>query len=120
MILSSASDAPEDGKGWFVGPWNSQVPVAIGWAERGVDDSHHHEHMNEAYLIARGHSIAVVNGRQIPLRCGDMLIVEPGETHTFIDSSDDYLHFVIQAPFVKGDKTAPQADQSRALRGPGR
>ena len=45
-----------------------------------------------------------------------MLIVEPGETHTFIDSSDDYLHFVIQAPFVKGDKTAPQADQSRELR----
>jgi hypothetical protein len=49
-----------------------------------------------------------------------MLIVEPGETHTFIDSSDDYLHFVIQAPFVKDDKTAPQADQSRALPGPGR
>ena len=49
-----------------------------------------------------------------------MLIVEPGETHTFIDSSDDYLHFVIQAPFVKGDNTAPQADQSRALPGPRR
>jgi mannose-6-phosphate isomerase-like protein (cupin superfamily) len=27
-----------------------------------VDDPHHHEHMDEAYLIARGHSIAVVNG----------------------------------------------------------
>ena len=35
-----------------------------------------------------------------------MLVVQPGESHTFVSSSEDYLHFVIQAPFVGGDKTA--------------
>jgi hypothetical protein len=35
---------------------------------------------------------------------GDMLVVEPGESHTFVGSSPDYLHFVVQAPFVTGDK----------------
>lgn len=38
------------------------------------------------------------------LQAGDLLVVEPGELHTFVDSSDDYLHFVVQAPFVNGDK----------------
>ena len=35
----------------------------------------------------------------------DMLVVEPGESHTFVSSSDDYLHYGVQAPFILGDKT---------------
>jgi hypothetical protein len=35
-----------------------------------------------------------------------MLVVEPGEVHTFIWNTADYLHFVIHAPFVQGDKVA--------------
>jgi mannose-6-phosphate isomerase-like protein (cupin superfamily) len=60
--------------------------------------------MHEIYLVARGRSVAVVEDQQVELRAGDMLVVEPGESHTFIESSSDYLHFVVQAPFVKGDK----------------
>jgi len=41
----------------------------------------------------------------VHLKAGDMLVVEPGEIHTFADSSTDYLHFVIHTPFVAGDKT---------------
>jgi hypothetical protein len=37
-------------------------------------------------------------------RRGDALVVEPDEIHTFVASSEDYLHFVIHAPFVQGDK----------------
>ena len=33
-----------------------------------------------------------------------MLVVEPGTPHTFLNSSNDYLHFVVQAPFVTGGK----------------
>jgi mannose-6-phosphate isomerase-like protein (cupin superfamily) len=104
MILSSTAVAPKDGKGWFVGPWNSTVPVAVGWADRGVNQPHRHDQMCEIYLVARGESVAVVAGRTIHLGPGNMLVVEPGEAHTFISSSDDYLHFVVQAPFFKGDK----------------
>jgi len=60
--------------------------------------------MNEIYLVARGESVAVVAGRTLHLRPGDMLVVEPGEAHTFVSSSADYLHFVVQTPFVRGDK----------------
>ena len=46
----------------------------------------------------------MVNGRRIELAPGSMLVVEPAEAHTFVNSSHDYLHFVVQAPFVRGDK----------------
>jgi quercetin dioxygenase-like cupin family protein len=104
MILGSSARTPSDGKGWFVGPWNSPVPVAIGWADRGVNHLHRHDKMCEIYLVARGRSTALVAGRTVELGPGSMLVVEPGEAHTFVHSSDDYLHFVVQAPFVPGDK----------------
>ena len=91
-------------KGWFAGPWDSDVPIPIGYANAGVDERHCHGRMHEIYLVAQGESTAVVNDRAVTLRAGEVLIVEPGEVHTFVDSSPDYFHFVIQAPYVKGDK----------------
>lgn len=96
----------ESGKGWFAGPWDSSLPVAIGYSDVGVDDPHLHDAMYEVYLVARGSSTADVNGRIVELNLGDMLVVEPGETHTFRSSSSDYLHFVVQTPVVLGDKRA--------------
>jgi mannose-6-phosphate isomerase-like protein (cupin superfamily) len=92
------------GKSWFVGPWNSNVPVAIGFADSGANEPHVHDTMHEVYLIARGQSTAVVDGEAVRLEAGDLLVVEPGELHTFTASTPDYLHFVVQAPFVSGDK----------------
>ena len=69
-----------------------------------MNEDHRHEQMNEVYLVARGESIAQVAGERFRLVPGDMLVVEPGESHTFISSSEDYLHFVVQAPFIAGDK----------------
>ncbi|GJM41763.1 MAG: hypothetical protein DHS20C20_20450 [Ardenticatenaceae bacterium] len=91
-------------KGWFVGPWNSELPIPIGYANEGIDLPHHHAHMFEIYLVASGTSTAFVNQQPIQLQAGDMLVVEPGEIHTFSHSSEDYFHFVLQTPFVPGDK----------------
>jgi len=33
MILSTID--PTQPKGWFVGPWNSPVPIAVGYANEG-------------------------------------------------------------------------------------
>jgi mannose-6-phosphate isomerase-like protein (cupin superfamily) len=104
MILGDATEG--SGKGWAFGPWNSALPVAIGFADIGVDDPHHHTEMFEVYLVARGTGTAVVDGSDVPLKIGTILAVEPGEAHTFHNSTDDYLHFVVQAPFVPGDKVS--------------
>lgn len=93
-------------KGWWSGPWDSPLPVPIGYATSGVNERHFHAEMYEIYLIARGKSKAVVGSKTVSLEAGQILVVEPGEVHTFVQSSEEYLHFVIQAPFVGGDKQA--------------
>lgn len=102
-LLSSPTD---QAKGWLIGPWNSAVPLPIGYANEGIADRHYHQQMYEIYLVAKGQSTALVNGKAITLTAGDVLVVEPGEVHTFTESSADYLHFVVQTPFTPGDKVA--------------
>ena len=94
----------EKPKGWFVGPWNSGVPIPVGYANEGINEKHYHAHMYEIYLVTKGTSTAIVNEILVHLQAGDMLVVEPSEVHTFIESSEDYLHFVLQTPFTVGDK----------------
>jgi quercetin dioxygenase-like cupin family protein len=101
--LSAERDRP---KGWYVGPWDSDVPVPIGYANAGIDEPHYHTQMYEIYLVAQGESTIVVNDKAVTLRPGQILVVEPGEVHTFIASSADYFHFVIQTPFSDNDKVA--------------
>jgi quercetin dioxygenase-like cupin family protein len=101
-MIKRASE--RDGKGWFLGPWNSTVPVALGYSDRATDEPHAHAQMYEIYLVGRGESSAIVAGEVVTLSAGDVLVVEPGEAHTFTDSTDDYFHFVVQTPFVHGDK----------------
>ena len=93
MIRGSV--AGTEGKGWFTGPWASPVTVAIGFADRGVDDPHAHDQMCEVYLVARITSTIVVAGEPLDLAAGDMVVVGPGEAHTFTASSDDHLRFVV-------------------------
>ena len=50
-------------KGWFAGPWNADVPIAVGYANAGVDEPHYHAEMYEVYLVAQGRSTAAVDGQ---------------------------------------------------------
>jgi quercetin dioxygenase-like cupin family protein len=95
-------------KGWFVGPWNSSIPVAVGYANEGINEPHFHTDMFEVYLVAQGRSTALVDGERVVLEAGSVLVVEPGEVHTFVEGTPDYYHFVVHTPVVKGDKHLPR------------
>ena len=92
-----------DAKGWFAGPWDSDLAISIGFANAGVDDPHVHSRVTEVYLVARGSASMRVETETVELTEGDALIVEPGEAHTFLASSQDYFHFVVHTPGVSGD-----------------
>lgn len=94
-------------KGWLVGPWNSSVPVAVGYANEGIDEPHVHAEMYEIYLVVQGKSTALIDGQTVKLKAGSLLVVEPGEPHTLTESTPDYYHFVVHAPVVEGDKYVP-------------
>ena len=100
---------PEIAKGWYWGPWNSDLDISVGFANTGVDEPHLHRRMTEIYLIARGTAEMRVEGETVRLSAGQVLAVEPGEAHTFLSSSPDHLHFVLQVPGLQGE--AARADK---------
>ncbi len=89
---------PRVAKGWYAGPWNSALPVAVGYANEGIDDPHVHARMTEIYLVARGSAEMRVEESTVRLTAGDMLALAPGEAHTFVSTSTEYFHFVLHVP----------------------
>jgi mannose-6-phosphate isomerase-like protein (cupin superfamily) len=83
-----------------------EFPFPVGYAIKGINEEHYHEHMFEIYLVAQGQSKIVVNDTELTLSKGDVLVVEPGEIHMFVSSSGDYLNFIVHAPFIQGDKVS--------------
>jgi mannose-6-phosphate isomerase-like protein (cupin superfamily) len=95
-------------KGWYVGPWDSDLAVSVGYADAGVDEPHVHSHITEIYLVARGTSQIRVERETVTLRAGDVVVVEPGEAHTFLSNSPDYFHFVAHVPGLSGDEACAE------------
>jgi mannose-6-phosphate isomerase-like protein (cupin superfamily) len=95
---------PSVAKGWYAGPWNSDLTVSVGYANAGVDEPHVHSRITEIYLVARGTSEMRVEQETIMLEAGDVIVVEPGEAHTFLSSSPDYFHFVAHVPGLSGEE----------------
>lgn len=105
VILTN--DGGWDAAQWLLGPWNSTLPAAVGFSGHAGTDEHHHREMFEMYLVASGTATLVVGGQSHVLSPGVVAVVEPGEDHYFCAKSDDYRHFVVQTPFVEGDKFVP-------------
>ena len=96
-------------KGWYLGPWNADLDISVGYANKGVDEPHAHQRMTEVYMMARGTAEMRVEGQTIHLDEGQVIVIEPGEAHTFLSSSPDHFHFVIQVPGLQGE--AARADK---------
>ena len=105
-------------KGWYAGPWNSGLPISVGYATTGIDEPHVHTFVTEIYLIAQGTAQLRIEQVTVTVSAGDMLVLEPGEAHTFLSSSPDYLHFVIHTPGIAGeDAKAEKVAVTRARLG---
>ena len=91
-------------KGWYLGPWDSDLDISIGFANKGVNEPHLHKRMMEIYSIACGTVEMRVDMQTIVLTEKDVILVEPGEAHTFLSSSPDHFHFVIQVPGLVGEE----------------
>jgi GrpB-like predicted nucleotidyltransferase (UPF0157 family)/mannose-6-phosphate isomerase-like protein (cupin superfamily) len=102
MIIANGEGT--DGEAWFLGPWNSGLPAAVSFGARIGTDAHVHDEMFELYLVVSGSARIRVRNDVYTLHAGNIAVVEPGESHAMLDGTDDYRHFVIQTPFVAGDK----------------
>lgn len=102
MLLARNDESTPD-KGWYVDLFRPELP-AIGFANAGINEPHYHNVLREVYLVARGSSTMIIDGMEVVLNAGDVIVLEPGELHTFVRNTDDYFHFVLHCPMVRGDK----------------
>jgi mannose-6-phosphate isomerase-like protein (cupin superfamily) len=49
--------------------------------------AHSHPDMYEIYLVESGEGVIVLDGKDVPLRSGDCLVVKPGEEHSMQNRS---------------------------------
>ena len=95
---------PSIAKGWYLGPWDSDLNISLGFANEGVNEPHLHRRMTEIYFMARGTVEMRVETETVVLGADEVIVVEPGEAHTFLSSSPDHFHFVIQVPGLIGEE----------------
>jgi quercetin dioxygenase-like cupin family protein len=102
-MIVARNDEARPAKGWYSELFHPSLP-AVGFANQGINEPHYHRQLYEVYLVARGSSVMVVDDAQIALQAGDVIVVEPGQVHTFVENTPDYFHFVLHCPPVRGDK----------------
>jgi quercetin dioxygenase-like cupin family protein len=102
-MLLARNDESSPAKGWYTDLFKPELP-AIGFANAGINEPHYHRELREVYLVARGSSKMIVAGEEIVLNAGDVIVIEPGEPHTFTWNTEDYFHFVLHCPMIRGDK----------------
>ena len=54
--------------------------------------------------MARGTATMRIETETVELVQDQVLVIEPSEAHTFLFSSPDHFHFVIQTPGLYGEK----------------
>ena len=93
---------PSAAKGWLDGPWLTELPIAVGFANAALDEAHEHATITEIFMVGRGTATARVEDRSIELDAGDVLVVEPGEVRAIEETSTDRLIFVVHVPGSDG------------------
>ncbi|MEZ5667505.1 MAG: cupin domain-containing protein [Alphaproteobacteria bacterium] len=64
------------------------------YAPRGSDPQEPHS-QDELYIVARGSGQFVKDGDTRPVGPGDLIFVEAGAAHRFLDFSDDFVTWVV-------------------------
>jgi quercetin dioxygenase-like cupin family protein len=102
-MIIARNDESKPTKGWYSELTRGGLP-SIGFANQGIKERHYHRKSYEVYLVVRGSSTIRVNQTTTTLHAGDVIVVEPGELHTFQDNTSNYFHFVLHCPPTVNDK----------------
>ncbi len=86
---------------------------APGFRTHDDEPIHTHE-TQEAFCIMQGRGILELNGQEIPVQAGDVIIIEPGENHHLISSEDEPI---INLWLHAGDEPHPNQRAEEPSRG---
>jgi mannose-6-phosphate isomerase-like protein (cupin superfamily) len=85
------------GPAWICGHWNGS-PIEIGMglrSEVGSGEVRHHHPYREYFVVLEGAAELDVEGTQVALRPGMVVMVEPGERHMVMSVGEAGAHWVV-------------------------
>jgi quercetin dioxygenase-like cupin family protein len=80
------------------------IQVGVKFGSSPFGKKHLHRTMGEYFLLLAGDLRLSVNGNVLEVAPGDLVAVEPGETHEVLQSSPDALLLLLMPPPVDNDK----------------
>lgn len=91
-------------EGWHLGEAGLPIQVGVKFGASPFGKKHLHRTMAEYFLLLAGDLSLDVNGEVLEIAPGDLVAVEPGETHTVLHASPDALLLLLMPPPVADDK----------------
>ncbi len=92
---------PQSGSPWRCGHWNgSPLEIAVTGIMRRVPpgEAYHYHNFHEYYVVLHGRATLCVEGEDVPIAAGMVVMVQPGERHrvTWIDPDEGARWIVIK------------------------
>ena len=91
-------------KKWLLGIEGSKSPIEIGYIDKLIDQSHYHKRVHEYYIVVSGSMKMIVEGKEILIKAGNILYVEPKEKHMISGGNKELKCFLIKWPHIPDDK----------------
>lgn len=112
MRIYQESESP-----WRCGHWNGS-PIEIGLTSGVITriragEAYHYHDFHEYYVVLHGRATLCIEGNDVPLTAGIVVMVQPGERHrlTWIDPDAGAQWIVIKERSAPGSKIiVPEPD----------
>ena len=92
--------------GWFLGNANLGGPLQLAYKKGEIDEvkSHYHSEVYEYFIVLNGTAMITINGKDVQLKKGSVIVVEPGEKHLLKECSSDFELLLLMDKFIENDK----------------
>lgn len=89
---------------WHLSETGLPIQVGVKFGTSPFGKKHLHQTMAEYFLMIAGTMKLSVAGQILEMSNGDLLLVEPGETHEVLTCSPEALLLLLMPPPLAGDK----------------
>lgn len=96
-------------EGWHLAETGLPIQLGVKSGASPFGHGHLHRTMAEYFLLLQGELRLRVDDRELEMKAGDLVVVEPGETHAVTHASRDSLLLLLMPPPVKDDKVESES-----------
>ncbi len=91
--------------GWFLGNANLGGPIQLAYKKGNNDKKkkHYHSMAHEYFLVLNGTAAIKIEDKEVKLKKGSVVVVEPGEKHWLYDRSSNFEILILMDKFFEND-----------------